>query len=186
MDSSAEDKKTVDRTFDEIWEKDAKWLSGPQILSMIVDDFRGKSLIATIDKNDPSTISIGLPLPTIETPHGSRVYKATLMIPDELRSVFQQCLDEILLNNEPRIKVCTDRYIGMRVDERIIAQINEDFRAMERDNEAMGAQTLVDMAERAFGLPNRFADIYREAKSNLAAFRKDRSLIDPRSRRRFR
>jgi hypothetical protein len=168
-----------DKTFSEIWEKEAKWLSGPQILSLIVDEFRGKSLIIAVNKDKPSGLIVSLPLETVKTASGKDMYKAMFMIPEPLRDIFQQCLNDIIQNNAHRIRYCTDRYIGLVVNDRLIAEINQDLRNLERDNELEGAQTLVDIAERAFGLPNRFADSYRNAKDNLAKFRADRRFVDP-------
>jgi hypothetical protein len=80
------------RTFEDVWEKDARWLLGPNVLASIVEHLRGKSLDASFQGH---TLQISVPLPNVHDEISSSSRSILWTIPEELRSIFQECLYEI-------------------------------------------------------------------------------------------
>ncbi len=80
--------------FEERFERNGKWLLGPNIIASIVRHTRGKSLIARFDR--PYQLTITLPkLPTVLNEINNKYVDIFWSIPEELRPTFETCCLEV-------------------------------------------------------------------------------------------
>lgn len=89
-----------EQTFEGVWEKEAKWISGPQILGDIVDQLRGKSLVARYEDGGHA-LQIRLPLPVVKDESGEEEYQAIYAVPEKIRSAFS-IIAEMCIHHQVR------------------------------------------------------------------------------------
>lgn len=139
------------QTFSEIWEKDAKWLSGKQILEDVADSLVGKSITAVIT-SVPGEIALRLPLPMVNVGNGEHHYQLLYTVPEGLRPIMEERLQWLLSNYENVTQPIFQKYQGARLDPRTILSINNEFMQWERECLVNRYPALPNVARGIFGL----------------------------------
>lgn len=139
------------QTFSEIWEQDAKWLSGKQILEDVADSLVGKSLTVVMT-SVPGEIVLCLPLPMVNVGNGERHYQLFYTVPKELRLIMEERLQLLFNNYKDIARLIFKKYEGTGLSSRTISSINNEFMQWERERLSNGYPALPNMARNIFGL----------------------------------
>jgi hypothetical protein len=139
-------------TYEEIWEKDAKWLSGREILGGVVNELKGKAIKVYIDENDTSIFRATLPLATISLAGKRNQFIALYAVPEELEEIFKDRLQMIMNDQYPLLHEVASMFEGQRLDPSTIACVNEELQRRERLAAYENKPTLADHAAKYFGL----------------------------------
>lgn len=142
-------------TFEEIWEQDAKWLMGREILSDIVVFLKDKSPIATFEENGVCQIS--LPLPTLKDVLTGNDVSIFYSVPSELSHLFEDRWSSVLQHRSEFVEDLGSQYVGSMVDERTIVEINHKLHEHERTIRASRGPCIALLAAQAFGVSRLLA-----------------------------
>lgn len=138
--------------FEQIWERDAKWLMGPEILGQIVVFLRSNHLEVIQDTYNSVTIS--LPLPTVHDEISGKEVSIYWMVPQELRDIFEdRCASIVMRYVQPDE---LNQFLGLQLNE---VNMNR-LRGMlwQKQNEVLSESGLElwQVARQEFGLESRF------------------------------
>ena len=150
-----EEWKAEQSSFEHIWEKDAQWLMGRQILSDILKHLEGKSLRCVFD--DYGSATIGVPFPTVKDEISGTMVPIYYMIPQELLGVFLERHDRIILRYyQPYVNHIINASLGQRQTPLFLAEINAKLMQLEQDTFARTECTLSDNAAEQFGMGGKY------------------------------
>lgn len=82
--------------YEEIFEREARWLMGPRLLTDVVNYLKGKCLVAERVPGNPNACNIIVPLPTIQNDLTGEEVSIAEMVPLELLRTFWGCLNEAI------------------------------------------------------------------------------------------
>jgi hypothetical protein len=139
-------------TFEEVWERDARWLSGPHILGQIIEHLRTRAIIVRQDEVDPSRLIVELPLPEVKNEVNGEMAPISWIIPEELRGIFFEKCNEILEYRVSDVAEIKQKYLCQALTPMTIAAINSDLLAMEHERNARGNNSLWAVAAARFGI----------------------------------
>jgi hypothetical protein len=138
--------------YEEIWEKEARWLGGRWVLPEIVRHLRGRGLEVDLDNRRPLSLMVTLPLPQAKDEVSGRMVCIDEFIPEELKRIFAECTVLVLQERLRYISLLLDRFKGLPVDRTLIEAINAELAAIEREIEERDEPPLWELAAWAFGL----------------------------------
>lgn len=138
--------------FEKIWERDGRWIGGPDLLGKVVVFLRDKSVFAKRDEIDKSRLNIEIPLPEVRNEIDGRMVPIFLMVPEELQEIFMAKCHEVLLTRKPDVEEICHHFLCMPVTELTIYSINSELAAKERNRRAAGGDDLSVEAAKAFGI----------------------------------
>ena len=138
------------KTYSEIWEQNGRWLTGPNLLASIVEFLKGKSVIAIFGDN-PSAVTITLPLPEIRDEISGEMVSIFWMVPEEQRKTFLFACDNILSRRGGDATIIRHTFLEghpFPATAMLLAQINNELMRLER----RGGWELWKVAAVEFGL----------------------------------
>jgi len=129
-------------TFEERFERDGRWLLGPQIIASVARHFRGKSMVA---KRGGAIyeVTITLPeMPKVLNKIDDEYVDIFWSIPEELRTAFRTCYFEVFEVLADDIDQVTAEFLGTSMTDFNIGNINAMLREFENRRTAIGEPQL--------------------------------------------
>jgi hypothetical protein len=147
------DDPVLTETFEEIWEQEARWITGPHFITGIVQYMKGKSLVAK--QGDPNRLDICIPIPTTTNEIDGSEISVSDLIPPELQPIFvYRCSRIMAYYSEEASRL--EWFLGQLMTPATIAQANGLLQEIERNRQAYGRGELWKVAATEFGLDWRF------------------------------
>lgn len=140
------------QTFEEIWEQDARWMTGPHILGEIVNFLRDRSIVVEPDETDRSRLTVHVPLPEVRNEINGKMVPIFWMVPEELRGIFLAKCDEIAMARWLDVEEVAPAYLRQALTQSTIISMNSALRAKEMERMARGEDGLWVVAAKTFGI----------------------------------
>lgn len=130
-----DDLRAVSQTYEDIWERDGRWLMGRRMLADIVNHWRDNELLIA---NDPATsaVNISPSLPTMRDEISGEDRSIYEWIPEELRALFAARCDLALGWRFPSYEPGLKEFLGHPLTEHSKAMIRTVLRSVEQQARA--------------------------------------------------
>lgn len=131
--------------FAERFEGDGQWLMGRMIAAQVCRHMQGMSVIATLDH---SRALISLPeLPTVYNEIDRKLVSIYWTIPEELRALFNECLNEALTYRTNDMELLAGQTLGCHANQTSVHQANAILRDYENSRIALNNPTDPPLSE---------------------------------------
>jgi hypothetical protein len=140
-------------TYAEIFEREARWISGPALLSGIVRYLRGRHLLCERSSNIHTAVNIAVPLPTVRNELSGEDVSVAGMVPPELREVFWACLGDALdeyVGDDGRRRIAAFR--DRKLTQATVAELQSCLLQIEEERRARAEGELWWYVAKHFGL----------------------------------
>ena len=138
------------KSFEDIWEKDGKWMTGRAFLADIILFLKGKAPTAKIEG---SKLIVAFPIIFVRDPGSSSFCFVSDIVPPELRPTFYAIWHETQFRYlRPILEGLHAHFWGYPANERTIAEINCMLLILEQKKEANREETMADVMASSFGL----------------------------------
>jgi hypothetical protein len=144
-------------TFEQIFEKDARWLMGQSLITDVVRFIKDKPLAADIDPNNPTELYVHMPLPTVRDEVSGEEASILCMVPEELREIFLDRLNEAAvtyLGGSGRLMLYG--YMNSATTDFTVSRVRADLMRFEQERQARGEGELWEVVANYLGMPTKF------------------------------
>lgn len=138
-------------TYEEVFERDAKWMTGRRLLSDIVGYIKGKPL--AVNRRSKTEVSVEIPLPMVRDEISGEFVGIALMVPPELSGIFGGRLNEAMRDylGEGGVTLL-EGYLHSPMEPSTIRDMQSSLLRIERDRQASGEGELWQVVAEHFGL----------------------------------
>lgn len=133
------------RDFAEVWEHEGRWILGPGLLAGYVIWLKSRALTFRFSAGGHGLV--GVPLAPIG--EGATIRD---LVPEELRVIFDRCLDQVLATRLGDVDQLQQQFMGMRADNLLAEQGCYVLENLERRRRAAAHGELWKVVATAFGL----------------------------------
>lgn len=85
------------RGYEDIWEQEARWVSGRAVLTNIVRHWLREGMVALTDPSDATAVVLTMPLPTILDELSGQSISILNIIPDSLKTILLERINSVMV-----------------------------------------------------------------------------------------
>lgn len=126
-------------SYEQRFERDGRWLLGPRVLAKICRHIRGKSIVAGFDAGDSYSLILSLPeFPTIRDEVTADYVDIYYAIPEELRTLVDNCCTEVLYYRSNDLEALKEQFIFAPMRNATVVSANALLQQLENERVVRG------------------------------------------------